>query len=101
MAVLKKSRLFLTSEQMFTILEGMATELDEVVTVGAVFAPGVIKPVWFARKGKQVRIREIALTWKTREGNTPILHFSVSDGQGVFELRYNTGTFAWRLAASA
>ena len=91
----------MTSEQMFTILETMATELDETVTVAAVFSPGTIRPVWFTRQGRQVRIREVAFTWKTREGSTPILHFSVSDGQGVFELRYNTGTYAWRLAASA
>lgn len=86
---------------MFTILERMATEFDEAVTVGAVFSPGSIRPVWFTRQGRQVRIRELALTWKTREGSTYIFHFSVSDGQGVYELTYNTGTHAWRLAASA
>lgn len=86
---------------MFTILPIMTTELNETVVVGAVFSAGTLRPVWFARRGRQVRIREVAFTWKTREGSIPILHFSVSDGQGLFELRYNTGTQAWRLAASA
>lgn len=79
----------------------MVTELDEAVTVAAVFCRGSVRPVWFDRRGRQVHIREVAFAWKTREGNTPILHFSVSDGQGLFELRYNTGSCAWRLHAGS
>jgi hypothetical protein len=91
----------LTSEQMFIILVYMTVSLNESVSVGAVFSRGTLKPVWFSRKGKQIRIEEVALVWKTREGSTPILHFSVTDGQGLYELRYNTGTLSWRLAACA
>ncbi len=75
----------------------MATEVDEPITVGAVFANGTVKPVWFARRGRQVRIREVALTWKTRQGSTPLLHFSVTDGAGLFELCFNAANFTWRL----
>ncbi len=77
------------------------TDLNESIAVGAVFSRGTVKPVWFSRKGRQIRIAEIAFSWKTRQGNAVILHFSVTDGQGLYELRYNTGTCAWRLAASA
>ncbi len=86
---------------MFTILMFMPVERNESITVCAEFSGGAVKPVWFALKGRRIRIEEIALIWKTREGSTPILHFSVTDGQGLYELRYNTGTFSWRLAASA
>jgi len=75
--------------------------IDESITVGVIFVRGSVKPVWFSWHGGQVRIQEITLTWKSREGNTPILHFSVTDGLGLYEIRYNTGTFAWRLTASA
>lgn len=75
----------------------MPVELDEPISVGAVFSRGELRPVWFSRGGKQVRISEIALTWKTREGNTGILHFSVTDGNGVYEIRYNTATLFWRV----
>jgi hypothetical protein len=79
----------------------MTVEIDEPITVGAVFSRGAVRPVWFVRQGRQVRIREVAFTWKTREGSAAILHFSVSDGGGLYEICYNTATFAWRLAASA
>lgn len=75
----------------------MQVELDEPISVGAVFSQGGIRPVWFSRNRRQVRISEIALTWKTREGNTSILHFSVTDGKGVYEIRYNTATLLWRV----
>ncbi len=75
----------------------MATEVDEPISVGAVFADGAVKPVWFTRRGRQVRIREIALTWKTRQGSAPLLHFSVSDGMALYEICFNLLDFTWRL----
>ncbi len=75
----------------------MKIELDEPISVGAVFSRGVIRPVWFIRGRRQSRISEIALTWKTRQGDTCVHHFSVTDGSGVYELQYNTATFVWRI----
>ncbi len=79
----------------------MPVEIDEPITVGVVFSRSTVKPVWFLRLGRQIRIQEVAYTWKTREGSAGILHFSVSDGQGLYELCYNTTTLSWRLAACA
>jgi len=84
---------------MFTILDTMACEINEPITVGAVFSGGVVQPVWFAWRGRKVRITEIAFTWKTREGSAMVFHFSVTDGQGLYELGYHTTSFIWRLAA--
>jgi hypothetical protein len=75
----------------------MVVEINETISVGAVFSRGRIKPVWFVWKGRQVRIRESAFTWRTREGSAGILHFSVTDGQGVYEIRYNAESFNWIL----
>jgi hypothetical protein len=75
----------------------MLVVLDEPISVGAVFSRGEIRPIWFSRGKRQFRINEIALTWKTREGNTCIHHFSVTDGHGVYEIRYNSATLLWRI----
>ncbi len=78
----------------------MATEINESISVGVVFSRGMVKPVWFSWHNRRIRIQEIAFTWKTREGSASILHFSVSDGQGVYEICYNRETLGWKLRNS-
>jgi len=78
----------------------MATEVNEPITVGAVFSRGTVKPVWFSWHGRQIRVREIAFSWNTREGRATALHFSVTDGQGLYEITYNTLSCAWVLMNS-
>jgi hypothetical protein len=75
----------------------MTVELNEPIEVGAVFSRGGIRPVWFSRNNRQVRVRETTFTWKTREGRAVILHFSVTDGQGLYEICYNAENHVWRL----
>lgn len=75
----------------------MPLSLDDAITVGAVFSKGTVKPVWFSWNGREIRVRELALTWKTRNGSATILHFSVSDGQGLYEIVFNTMNFTWKI----
>lgn len=75
----------------------MPVEINEPISVGAVFSGGRIKPVWFVWKGRQVRIGEITFSWRTRAGSAGILYFSVTDGQGLYEICYNAESFNWRL----
>ncbi len=75
----------------------MTTELDEPVSVAAVFSHGTVKPVWFSRKNRRTNIREIAFTWKSRAGGAVILHFSVAGEGGLFELCFDTSAMNWRL----
>jgi hypothetical protein len=82
---------------MFTIMSGMALEINESIKVAAVFSRGEVRPAWFAWKGRQIRVSETTFTWKTREGSAVILHFSVTDGQGLYEICYNAESFGWRL----
>ncbi len=76
----------------------MVTDIDESISVGVIFSRGMVKPVWFSWHGRRIRIQEIAFTWKTQEGSAPVLHFSVTDRQGVYEICYHTATFGWRIA---
>jgi hypothetical protein len=82
---------------MFSILPGMAVKINEPIKVGAVFSRGEVRPVWFIWKGRQVRIKETTFSWMTRQGNAAILHFSVTDGQGLYEIVYNKETMGWRM----
>jgi len=75
----------------------MLVEIDDPIVVGAVFSRGGLKPVWFTWNGREIRIREIAFTWKTRAGSAPLLHFSVTDGQGLYEIVYNAEKLNWRI----
>jgi len=75
----------------------MPVELDSPIKVAAVFSRGEIRPVWFALNGKQIRIRETTYVWKTWEGSATIIHFAVTDGQGLYEICYNAETLGWKL----
>ena len=78
----------------------MPVEINEPIKVGAVFFRGEVRPVWFSWNGRQIRIRETTFTWKTREGRASILHFSVTDGQGLYEICYNPESLGWRLSSA-
>ena len=82
----------------------MITEIGEPIKVGAVFGADCIggkkiKPVWFAWKGRQYRIKEVTYTWTNKEGMACVHYFSVTDGQNLYEISYNTETMVWKLIA--
>ena len=79
----------------------MTVEVNEPINVGVIFSRGVIKPVWFVWDGRQIRIREITFTWKTRAGSACIFHFSVTDGRGLYEICYNAESMRWMLSTTA
>lgn len=74
----------------------MATEINEQIKVLAVFDK-MIKPVKFKWKGRVYPVKEVTYTWTTREGSAPVVHFSVSDGDSLFELSYNQSTMKWSI----
>jgi hypothetical protein len=78
----------------------MSGEIYEPIVVGVVFSRGGVKPIWFTWNGREIRIREVAFTWKIREGSASLLHFSVADGQGLYEIVYNAETFVWKILNS-
>ena len=82
----------------------MITEIDEPIKVGVVFGADSIggkkiKPVWFVWKERQYRIKEVTYTWTNKDGRASVHSFSVTDGQNLYEISYNTETRVWRLVA--
>lgn len=77
----------------------MAENINEDIKVIAVFDRG-IKPVKFRWRGRLYGIREVTHTWATRHGSASILHFSVTDGAGLYELAYNQATLRWSIEAT-
>jgi hypothetical protein len=66
--------------------------------VAVVFGPGrQIKPVWFEWRRRKHAIQQTTYTWSDRVGDDTRLHFSVSDGEALFELVYNTVSQSWTL----
>jgi len=75
----------------------MTLEINEPIRVGAIFSQRCVRPVWFSWKGRQIRIKESAYSWKSREGSAVLFHFSVTDGQGLYEICYNGENLGWVL----
>lgn len=75
----------------------METLIEQPVKVGAVFDGSGIKPKWFIWKGVRKEVKVVNYNWKSKEGNTLISHFSVSDGSAHYLLTFNHTTTEWKL----
>ncbi|MFO0751781.1 MAG: hypothetical protein U0411_00465 [Thermodesulfovibrionales bacterium] len=72
--------------------------IGENISVIASFSmPFRIKPVRFRWTGRLFEVQEITYTWKTREGQTEVYHFSVTDGKALYELTFDTRSLLWVL----
>ena len=76
----------------------MGMAVREKIRVAVIFGPGErIAPVWFEWRQRKYTICETTYQWSDRQGNETCLHFSVSDGAGLYELVYHTQARIWRL----
>ena len=76
----------------------MMERVRELIRTAAVFTPGQqIKPVWFDWRQRQHRIIQTTYQWQEKSGDTTLLHFSVTDGEALYELIYNTKDQNWLL----
>jgi len=76
----------------------MPLDIGETISVIASFGlPYKIRPARFRWAGKLFEVRDITYSWQTREGQNRIYHFSVSDGQTLYELSFDTTTLLWRM----
>jgi hypothetical protein len=72
--------------------------IGETISVVASFGlPYKIRPVRFKWNGKFFEVKDITYAWQTKEGQTKIYHFSVSDGKTLYELSFDTSSLLWRL----
>lgn len=70
----------------------------ELVRVAVIFEPGKrLRPVWFDRKHHKHTITEVTSTWQDRIGDKPQLHFSVTDGETLYELVFSPLDGDWAL----
>jgi hypothetical protein len=42
-------------------------------------------------------IKELTYTWKTKEGQRDVHHFSVTDGSTLFELTFDAVSLLWEI----
>lgn len=70
----------------------------ETISVIASFGlPYKVRPVRFRWAGRLHEVREITYIWTTKEGQAKVHHFSVSDGDTLYELSFDTTSLLWRL----
>jgi len=73
-------------------------DIGETISVVASFGlPYKIKPLRFRWSGKLFEVRDITYSWETKEGQSKIYHFSISDGKTLYELSFDTFSLLWRL----
>ncbi len=73
-------------------------DVGENISVIASFSQACrIKPLRFRWSGRLFEVKEITYLWKVREGQAEIYHFSVTDGNSLYELTFDTGSLLWRL----
>lgn len=75
-----------------------AMNVGQLVSVLAMFDPSYkMRPIRFSWSGRFVKVEEITYMWKSKEGKNDIYHFSITDGNALYELSYNTGSLLWRI----
>jgi hypothetical protein len=84
------------------------TRLNENVKVYAVYKQGTdrrfphdkLRPVMFIWRNQEYRVRDITYVWRENRGESEIYHFTVSDGNNVFELCYHARSFDWSITGT-
>jgi len=70
----------------------------EPIRIATIFTQGrPIKPVWFEWRNRKHTILDTTYHWKEQAGATTLLHYSVTDGEVLFDLVYNTTEQNWLL----
>ena len=75
----------------------MYTIVNEPISVGAIFSSGKITPRFFIWDRKKYQVEKVTYFWRSKTGNVPILHFTVTNDESVYEISYNSGTARWHL----
>lgn len=72
--------------------------IGKTVTVLAAFDPSYcLKPLRFKWSGRSIKVEEITYTWKSKDGRKVIHHFSLTDGNTLYELSFDNESLVWRL----
>lgn len=71
--------------------------IDESIRVGAAFDRRRILPVWFMWRNRYYKVKDVCFVWSTDSGRARVCHYSVTDGDNTYELRFDTTTLEWTL----
>ncbi|MCG2675845.1 DUF6504 family protein [bacterium] len=74
-----------------------AEELDEPISVGAVFKGSRVEPRWFNWRGRRYPVKEVTYRWRDRRGEACLHYFAVSDGVATYEICFDNQGLDWRL----
>ena len=73
-------------------------QIGERISVIASFALfDRIRPLRFKWSGRLFEVKDITYSWQTKEGQMNIYHFSVTDGNTLYELTFDPGSLIWRI----
>ena len=73
-------------------------EVNERIKVGAVFeGDRRVTTKWFFWRARKHEVRSVEHSWRGKEGETPLLYLTVTDGANVYQIQLNQSTLEWRL----
>lgn len=76
----------------------MSHKIHEPIRVAVIFGPGgKIQPVWFEWQRRKHTVLDTTYRYDGRCGDSRLLHFTVTDEGGLYELTYNTDDQTWTL----
>jgi hypothetical protein len=73
-------------------------QIGDGITVLASFGtPYRMRPLSFTWSDRTIEIKEVTYTWKTKEGQKDLHHFSVTDGNTLYELTFDAVSLLWKI----
>ena len=68
------------------------------VRIAVIYEQGKrIRPVWFELNRRQYRVLETTYHWRDKIGETPFFHYTVTDGEGLYELVFSPLDQSWTI----
>jgi hypothetical protein len=71
--------------------------LEDPIDVDVRFSQRGMRPLWFIWQGRRRVVREVTCAWHERDGALVHRCFSVSDGESLYELRFDARALRWHL----
>ncbi len=70
------------------------------IRIAVIYEPGKrIRPVWFELNRRQYRVVETTYHWRDKIGEAHFLHYTVTDGEVLYELIFSPLDQIWTLNA--
>lgn len=70
---------------------------EQIRVIAAFRGDSKLKPLRFKWSNRQIQVKDVTYEWTTSIGRSRLLHFSVTDGNTLYELSFNTDSINWIL----